>query len=215
MKVFLDTSIVSELRKGVETGLVYGVTTNPSIIAKSGRKFMDVIKEIIEIIPGHVSVEVMADDTAGMIKEAVEYKKLGPQVAIKVPMTKEGLMAVPVLEKEEDIRVNVTMVFSATQAYLAMMTGASYVSIVISRLDAIGTESVQLINDTMIIKENYGFTSEIIAGSMKTQNQVMDCLRAGLDIVTIPYALFDQMFKHPLTDSGIQGFKKDWASIPQ
>ncbi len=215
MKVFLDTSIVSELRKGVETGLVYGVTTNPSIIAKSGRKFLDVIKEIIEIVPGHISVEVMADHAEGMVKEAVEYKKLAPQIAIKVPMTVEGLKAVPVLEKEKDIRVNVTMVFSATQAYLAMKTGASFVSIVISRLDAIGTESVQLINDTMLIKENYGFRSEIIAGSMKTQNHVLDCLRAGVDIVTIPYTLFEQMFRHPLTDSGIEGFKKDWASVPQ
>ena len=214
MKIFLDTSIVSEIKKGMTTGLVYGVTTNPSNIAKSGRKLLDVIKEIVEIIPYHISVEVMAEVAEDMIKEAVELKKLGSQIAIKVPMTEEGLKAVPVLEKEKDIRVNVTMAFSAAQAYLAMKSGASYVSIVISRLDAIGTESVQLINDTMLIKENYGFSSQIIAGSMKTQNQVLDCLRAGVDIATVPLSLFEQMFKHPLTDIALEGFKKDWAKVP-
>jgi transaldolase len=215
MKIFLDTSIVDEIRAGADTGLVYGVTTNPSIIAKSGRKFLDVIREITNIVPNHISVEVMAEDAEGMVKEAVEYKKLGKQIAIKVPMTEEGLKAVPILENEKDIRVNVTMVFSAPQAYLAMKAGASYVSIVLSRLDAIGTESIQLINDTMVIKENYGFASEIIAGSVKTQNQILDCLRAGIDIATIPYSLFQLMYKHPLTDSGIAGFKKDWASVPK
>ncbi len=215
MKVFLDTSIISEIKKGVDTGLVYGVTTNPSIIAKSGRKFLDVIKEITEVVPGHISVEVMADDVAGMVAEAVEYKRLAPQIAIKVPMTKEGLKAVPILEKEKDIRVNVTMVFSASQACLAMKAGASYVSIVISRLDAIGTESTQLIYDTMLIRKNYGLTSEIIAGSVKTQNNLLDCMRAGVDIATIPMTLFDQMFAHPLTTDGIEGFKKDWAGVPK
>mgnify|MGYP001098659289 CR=1 FL=1 len=215
MKIFLDTSIVDEIRAGADTGLVFGVTTNPSIIAKSGRKFLDVIREIINIVPNHISVEVMAEDAKGMVKEAVEYKKLGKQIAIKVPMTEEGLKAVPILENEKDIRVNVTMVFSAPQAYLAMKAGASYVSIVLSRLDAIGSESIQLINDTMVIKENYGFASEIIAGSVKTQNQILDCLRAGIDIATIPYSLFQLMYKHPLTDSGSAGFIKDWASVPK
>jgi transaldolase len=214
MKVFLDTSIVSEIKKGVETGLVYGVTTNPSIIAQSGRKFLEVIKEITGIIHDHISVEVMAEDAAGMVAEAVEYKKLGAQITIKVPMTVEGLKAVPILEKEKDIRVNVTMVFSAAQACLAMKAGASYVSIVLSRLDAIGSESVQLINDTMLIKEIYNFDSEIIAGSVKTQNQLLDCMRAGVDIATIPMSLFKQMFLHPLTDAGIEGFKMDWAKVP-
>lgn len=215
MKIYLDTSIIDEIKEGAQTGLVYGVTTNPSIIAKSGRKFIEVIKEIIEIIPNHISVEVMAEEAADMVKEAVEYKKLGKQIAIKVPMTKEGLKAVPVLEKEKDIRVNVTMIFSAAQAYLAMKAGASYASIVLSRLDAIGSESIQLINDTMLFKENYGFNTEIIAGSVKTQNQILDCLRAGVDIATIPYSLFQQMFQHPLTDLGIAGFKKDWAKVPK
>lgn len=215
MKIFLDTSITNEIRKGAETGLVYGVTTNPSNIAKSGRNLHDVIKEIAGIIHEHVSVEVLAEDAAGMVAEAVEYKKLGKQIAIKVPMTVEGLKAVPILEKEKDIRVNVTMVFSAAQACLAMQSGASYVSIVLSRLDAIGTESVQLITDTMQIKENYGFNSEIIAGSVKTQNQLLDCMRAGVDIATIPFQLFEQMFRHPLTTSGIEDFKKDWATVPK
>ncbi len=215
MKVFLDTSLINEIKKGMETGLVYGVTTNPSIIAKSGKKFLEVIREIIDIVPHHISVEVMADDAAEMVNEAVEYKKLAPQIAIKVPMTDEGLKAVPILEKEKDIRVNVTMAFSAAQACLAMKAGASFVSIVLSRLDAIGTESTQLIYDSVQIKNNYGFDTEIIAGSVKTQNQLLDCMRAGVDIATIPMALFEQMFKHPLTTAALEGFKKDWASIPK
>jgi transaldolase len=215
MKIFLDTSIIDEIIKGAKTGLVYGVTTNPNNMSKTGRKVDDVIREIAKIIPDHISVEVMAETAGEMVKEAVEYKKLAPQVAIKVPMTEEGLKAVPILEKEKDIRVNVTMAFSAAQAYLAMKSGASFVSIVISRLDAIGTESIQLINDTMLIKENFGFRSEIIAGSMKTQNQVLDCLRAGVDIATVPLSLFEQMFKHPLTDIALEGFKKDWAKVPK
>lgn len=213
MKIFLDTSIIDEIQKGVETGLVMGVTTNPSIIAKSGRNFIEVIKEITSIVKDHVSVEVMADNAADMITEAIEYHSISPQIAIKVPMTQEGLKAVSILESEKDIRVNVTMVFSAAQAYLAMSAGASFVSIVLSRLDAIGTESSQLVYDTMQIKNNYNYSSHIIAGSVKTQNQLLDCMRAGIDIATIPYDLFMQMYKHPLTDSGIEGFKKDWARV--
>ncbi len=215
MKIFLDSSDISDIRKAAETGLISGVTTNPSIIAQSGRKFLEVIQAISEIIDEHISVEVMAEDATGMVREAIEYKKIGPQIAIKVPMTVEGLKAARILEKEKDIRVNVTMIFSPTQAYLAMKAGASYISIVLSRLDAIANESVRLVNDTMLIKSNFGFTSEIIAGSMKTQNHIMDCLRAGVDIATIPVSLFDQMYKHPLTDSGIEGFKKDWTKVPK
>ncbi len=214
MKIFLDSSDVEAIRRAAGTGLISGITTNPSIIAKSGRKTEDVIRDLTEIIPEHISVEGIGETTETMVKESLAFKELGDQIVVKVPMTQEGLKAAAQLEKM-GIRVNVTMVFSATQAALAMQTGASFVSIVLSRLDAIGTESVQLINDTMLIKENYGYDAEIITGSVKTQNQLLDCLRAGVDITTIPPSLFDLMFKHPLTDAGIEGFKKDWSTLPK
>jgi len=214
MKIFLDSSDVNSIRKAAGSGLISGVTTNPSIIAKSGRKMEDVIRDLVEIIPEHISVEGITETTDEMVKEGIRYKQLGEQIVIKVPMTPEGLKAASILENQ-GILVNVTMVFSATQATLAMKSGASFVSIVLSRLDSIAMESVRLIEDTMLIKENYGFKSEIITGSVKTQNHLLDCLRAGIDIATIPPALFDQMFKHPLTDEGIQGFKNDWANLPK
>ena len=214
MKIFLDSSDVEAVRKAAETGLVSGITTNPSIIAKSGRKMEDVIRDLVEIIPDHISVEGIGDTAAEMVEEGLRYRELGRQIVVKVPMTMEGMKAVPILESK-GIPVNVTMAFSATQANLAMQSGASYVSIVLSRLDAIASESFQLIEDTMIIKENYGYTSEIIAGSVKTQNHLLDCLRAGVDIATIPPGLFDLMFKHPLTEAALAGFKKDWAKLPK
>jgi transaldolase len=214
MKIFLDSSDVEAIRRATGTGLISGVTTNPSIIAKSGRKTEDVIRGLLEIIPDHISVEGIGETAGAMIKEATAFKELGKQIVVKVPMTQEGLKAASKLEKM-GIRVNVTMVFSATQAALAMRSGASFVSIVLSRLDAIGTESIQLIDDTLLIRDNYGFDSEIIAGSVKTQNQLLDSLRAGVDIATVPPSLFELMFKHPLTDAGIEGFKKDWAILPK
>jgi transaldolase len=214
MKIFLDSSDVAAIREAAGTGLISGITTNPSIIAKSGRSMEDVIRDLVEIIPEHISVEGVTETTEEMVEEALRYRELGDQIVIKVPMTRNGLMAVPILE-DQGIRVNVTMVFSATQATLAMKCGASFVSIVLSRLDAVATESLQLIEDTMLIRENYGFNSEIIAGSVKTQNHLLDCLRAGLHIATIPPTLFNQMYRHPLTDEGIEGFKKDWATLPK
>ncbi len=212
MKLFLDTANAEIVKQAYETGLIDGITTNPSIIAKSGRSFEEAISSLVKTFPKHISVEVLADNADDMVEEALGYSKLGSQIAIKVPMTREGLKAVPRLE-ESGIRVNVTMVFSATQALLAMKSGASFVSIVLGRLDAIASGSAQLINDTMAVKSNFGFKSEIIAGSIKTQNHLLDCMRAGLDIATIPPELFDLMFKHPLTDSGISGFKADWERL--
>jgi transaldolase len=215
MKIFLDTGDVETIKKAAATGLVDGVTTNPSIIAKTGRKFKQVVKDICDVIPGPVSAEAMAKDAPGMIKEAVEIAGLAPNVVVKIPMNMEGLKAVPVLEKEKNVKCNVTMAFSPTQAYLAMKAGASFVSIVLSRLDAVANESEILVNDTMLIKDNYGFESEIIAGSMKTQNHVLSCLRAGVDIVTIPDPLFFQMYKHPLTTEALAQFDQDWEKVPQ
>ncbi|MCK4966209.1 fructose-6-phosphate aldolase [bacterium] len=214
MKIFLDTGNVDTIKRAYETGLVDGVTTNPSHIAKTGRKFKEVVKEICSIVPGPVSAEAVAENSADLVIAAEDIASLADNVVVKIPMTVEGLKAVPILE-EKNIRTNVTMVFSSTQATLAMKAGASFVSIVLSRLDAVGNESYILVEDTMIAKSNYDFTSEIIAGSLKTQNHILSCLRAGVDIVTVPDSLFFQLFKHPLTDSGLEAFDKDWKNVPK
>ncbi|MHC4519272.1 MAG: fructose-6-phosphate aldolase [Planctomycetota bacterium] len=215
MKIFLDTGDVDAIRKANATGLVDGVTTNPSHIAKTGRPFKEVVKEICDIVSGPISAEVMAEDVAGMVAEATDIAAIAPNVAVKIPMTVEGMKAVPILEEEKSIATNVTMVFSSTQAFLAMKAGATFVSIVLSRLDAVANESDILVADAVQIRDNYGFTSDIIAGSMKTQNHVLSCLRSGVDIVTINPDLFFQMFKHPLTDQGLAGFAKDWEKVPK
>jgi len=213
MKIFLDSAQVEAIRAAYETGLVDGVTTNPSHIMKTGQKFYKVVQEICSIVPGPISVEVLAEDGAGMISEAQEIAKLAPNIVIKIPMTVEGMKAVPVLEREKQIKCNVTMIFSATQCFLAMKAGASFVSIVLSRLDAVGNESDFLVHDAVIAKENYGFQSEIIAGSLKTQNHILACLRSGVDIATVPDSLFFQLFKHPLTDLGLAQFARDWEKV--
>ena len=213
MKIFLDTGDVDAIREAAVTGLIDGVTTNPSIIAKTGRGFRDTIAEICNIVPGPVSAEAMAETADGMISEAQEIAAIAPNVVVKIPMTVEGIKAVPVLEKEKGIKTNVPMTFAAPQVLLAMKAGASFVSIVLGRLDAIAGESDVLVKDAVAIKNNYGFQSEIIAGSMKTQNHVLSCLRAGVDIVTVPDTLFFQMFQHPLTDIALEKFAEDWERV--
>ena len=215
MKIFLDTGDIDAIKKAYDTGLIDGVTTNPTHIAKTGRKFRDVVKEICSVVPGPVSAEAVAEDTDELIAAAEDIAAIAPNVVIKIPMTPEGLKAVPVLEKQKAIKTNVTMIFSSTQAFLAMKAGASFVSIVLSRLDAVANESYILVEDAAVIKANYSFTSEIIAGSVKTQNQVLNCLRAGIDIVTVNPELFWQLYKHPLTDSGLAQFAKDWEDVPK
>jgi transaldolase len=213
MKIFLDTGDVEAVRKAHATGLLDGVTTNPSHIARAKSKFQDVVRQICSITPGPVSVEAVAETAEDLIEQAERIAAVAPNIVVKIPMTVEGLKAVPVLEKQNNIKTNVTMIFSPTQAFLAMKAGASYVSIVLSRLDAVANESHILVADAAKIKANYGFASQIIAGSMKTQNHVMACLRAGIDIVTVNDQLFFQMFKHPLTDLGLTAFAKDWEKV--
>ncbi|RPJ62367.1 MAG: fructose-6-phosphate aldolase [Acidobacteria bacterium] len=210
MKLFLDTGDAESIRTAQLTGLLDGVTTNPSLIARTGRDFREVAAEICRLVPGPVSIEAMADNAEAMVAEAEDIRGLGPNVVVKIPMTAQGLKAVPVLERDRKIKTNVTMIFSATQAFLAMKAGASYISIVLSRLDAVGNDSGALISDTMLIKANYRFTSQVIAGSVKTQNHVLHCLRAGVDVATVPEALFFQLFEHPLTEKGLEGFRSDW-----
>jgi transaldolase len=213
MKLFLDTADLPAIRRARDTGLLDGVTTNPSHVAKAGRVFEDVIQEICAEVPDHVSVEAVADTTEGLVAEARRLAVFGKQIVIKIPMTRDGLRAVPVLEREHRIRTNVTMVFSPTQALLAMKAGASFVSIVLSRLEAVAIESDRLIDDTMALKAQYEFRSEIIAGSLKTQPTLLHCLRSGVDIATIPEEVFNLLFQHPLTEMGLAQFSRDWAQV--
>jgi transaldolase len=215
MKIFLDSADVEAIRKAHATGLLDGVTTNPSKIAQAGRRFTDIVREICAITPGPVSAEAVADTTDTLIEEAQAIARIAPNVIVKIPMTIEGLRAVPILEQEKNVRVNVTMVFSSAQAHLAMKAGPSYVSLVLGRLDACGIESDILVQDAVTIKANYGFQSEIIAGSLKTQNHILSCLRAGVDIATVPDTLFFKLFDHPLTDLALAQFAKDWERVLQ
>lgn len=214
MKIFLDTGDVEGIKRVNDTGLLDGVTTNPTHIAKTGRKFQNVVKEICGIVSGPVSVEAVAETCEDLVREAEKAAQIAPNVAIKIPMTVDGLKAVPILE-DKGIKCNVTMIFSSTQSYLAMKAGATFVSIVISRLDAVCNEGDILISDAVTIKQNFGFDSEVLAGSLKTQNHVLSCLRAGVDVVTIPESLFFQMYKHPLTDVGLAQFARAWESVPR
>lgn len=214
MKLFLDTADIDAIRRGAETGLVRGVTTNPTHVMKQkdGAVFEDIVREICKIVPEHVSAEAVAVATNDLVAEATRISAIDPKIVVKIPMTREGLMAIPKLESQ-GIRTNVTMVFSPTQAFLAMSAGASYVSIVLSRLEKIGQEVDRFIEDTVRIKCNYGFTSQVLAASIKSQPTLLLCLRNGVDVASIPPFLFDELYKHPLTDSGLEQFNRDWQKV--
>lgn len=213
MKIFLDTADIEEIRRANDTGLLDGVTTNPTLVAKAGKPFYQLVEEICAIVSGPVSAEAVADTAEDMINEACSISRIAKNVVVKIPMTVQGMKAVSILEADRGVHVNVTMIFSATQAYLAAKAGASYVSIVLSRLDAVGNESDILVADTMRMLSHYDYQAKVIAGSVKTQNHVLSCLRSGVDIATLPPSLFFQMFKHPLTDSGLAEFSRDWAGV--
>ena len=214
MKFFIDTANVEDIRKANDMGVICGVTTNPSLIAKEGRDFKEVIKEIAEIVDGPISGEVKATtvDAEGMIKEGREIAAIHPNMVVKIPMTVEGLKAVKVLSKE-GIKTNVTLIFSANQALLAARAGATYVSPFLGRLDDISTPGINLIEDIVQIFDNYGLETEIIAASIRNPIHVTDCALAGASIATIPYSVIEQMTKHPLTDQGIEKFKKDYLAV--
>jgi transaldolase len=216
MKLFMDTGDPDAIRKAAATGMIDGVTTNPTHLAKTGRSFREVVKEICTILPdGSISVEAMGETAEELVSEARQIASLSPNIVVKIPMNVEGLQAVPVLTREHHVRTNVTMVFSSTQAFLAMKAGATYVSVVVSRLDAIANESDVLVNDAVTIKKNYGFDTSVLVASLKTQNHVLTALRAGADIATLPDSLFFQMYKHTLTDAGLAQFKQDWQKVPK
>jgi len=212
MKIFLDTADIESIKRANDTGLLDGITTNPSKILESGKKFHEVLKEICKIVKGPVSAEAVAVKAEDIVKEAVIIAGLAPNIAIKVPMTPEGLKASRMLG-DRNIKVNVTMVFAPDQVLLAMKTNPAFVSIVLSRLDKIGGDVIGLINDSVIIKKNYGFKGEILAASIKNRANVIDCMRAGVDIVSIPENIFFDMFKHPQTDQGLSEFDVAWDKL--
>lgn len=214
MKLFIDTANVDDIRKANDMGVICGVTTNPSLIAKEGRDFGEVIKEITTIVDGPISGEVKATtvDAEGMIKEGREIAKIHPNMIVKIPMTVEGLKAVKVLAAE-GIKTNVTLIFSANQALLAARAGATYVSPFLGRLDDVNQSGISLIEDIVAIFSNYDIQTEIIAASIRTTVHVTDCALAGADIATVPYGIIEQMTKHPMTDQGIAKFQKDYKAV--
>jgi transaldolase len=215
MKFFIDTANVEEVKKANDMGVLAGVTTNPSLIAKEGRDYMTVLKEITEIVDGAISGEVKATttDAEGMIKEGREIAKIHPNMVVKIPMTAEGLKAVKVLTAE-GIHTNVTLVFSANQALLAARAGATYVSPFLGRLDDISTPGIDLIQQIVQIFDNYAdIDTQIIAASIRNPIHVTDCALAGADIATVPYNVIMQMLHHPLTDEGIVKFQKDYVAV--
>ncbi|APG28303.1 fructose-6-phosphate aldolase [Syntrophotalea acetylenivorans] len=214
MKFFIDTADVDEIRTAHEMGLVDGVTTNPSLVAKSGRDFKEVITEITTIVDGPISAEVVALDAPGMIDEARELVKIHPNIVVKVPMTAEGLKATRTLA-DEGVNINVTLVFSPIQALLAAKAGAAYISPFVGRLDDVGHDGMEGIEQIRTILDNYGFASEIIVASVRSPLHVLNAGLIGADICTIPFGVLQQLVKHPLTDVGIERFLADWEKVPK
>lgn len=214
MKIFLDTANVDEIRKAVEMGLCDGVTTNPTLIAKEGRNYHKVLKEISEIVNGPVSAETVSEDAKGMMKEARVFVKINKNIVVKIVNTPEGLKAVRQCVKEK-IKTNVTVTFSANQCFLAAKVGATYVSPFIGRLDDIGHDGMQVIRDAVQIFRNYNFKTQILVASIRHPLHVLEAAKIGADIVTVPYNIFEKLFKHPLTDIGIKKFLDDWKKVPK
>ena len=214
MRFFIDTANVDDIRKANDMGVICGVTTNPSLIAKEGRVFEEVIAEIASIVDGPISGEVKATttDAEGMIKEGREIAKIHPNMVVKIPMTAEGLKAVKVLSAE-GIKTNVTLIFTANQALLAARAGAAYVSPFLGRLDDISVRGVDLINEIAQIFEVAGIETEIIAASIRNPMHITDCALAGADIATVPYKVIEQMTHHPLTDAGIKKLQEDYIAV--
>ena len=210
MKFFLDTANVQEIREAASLGVLDGVTTNPSLVAKEGREFHAVLREIVSLVDGPISAEVTATDRDGMLDEGHELARIHPNIVIKVPLTKDGLQACKVL-RGEDIRVNVTLCFSPSQALLAAKAGASYISPFVGRLDDVSHDGMDLIRQIRAIYDNYGYETEILAASLRHPLHVVQCALAGADVGTMPYKVVMQLIQHPLTDAGLEKFLADWS----
>ena len=214
MKFFADTADIADIRALADSGLLDGVTTNPSLIKKSGRDFVEVVREIAGICPGPISAEVVALDHATMMKEAEVLRKIADNIAIKVPLTPDGLKTCKALT-DDGTMVNVTLCFSANQALLAAKAGASFISPFVGRHDDVGYPGMELIADIRLIYDNYDFPTQILVASVRNPIHVHDAAKIGADVMTAPPAIIWQMFKHPLTDKGIEGFLKDWQATGQ
>ncbi len=212
MKIFIDTANIEEIRKANDWGVIDGVTTNPSLVAKEGREFKELVHEIVNIVNGPISVEVISTNAEGMVKEAVELSKWSPNIVIKIPMIPEGLKAVKILCAKE-IKTNVTLTFSVNQALLAAKAGATYVSPFIGRLDDIGHEGMQIVRESIEIFKLYNFKTEVIVASVRHPLHVIDAAKAGAHVATIPFNVIEKMFKHPLTDIGLERFLEDWKKL--
>lgn len=209
MKFFIDTANIDEIKKANELGMVDGVTTNPSLVAKEGREFKGLIKEICGIVDGPVSAEVVSMDAEGMVKEARELANLADNIVVKIPMLEEGLKAVKTLAQEK-INTNVTLCFSPIQALMAAKAGAAYISPFVGRLDDISQIGMELVEEIITIYDNYGFETEVIVASVRNPTHVLDAALMGADIATIPFKVIQQLTKHPLTDIGVEKFLADW-----
>ena len=214
MKFFLDTANLEELKKGASWGIVDGVTTNPTLIAKEGRPIEDQIRRICDIVDGDISAEVVSTEATAMVKEGRELSRLHKNVVVKCPLTRDGIMATSALSKE-GIRVNVTLCFTATQALLAAKAGAYIISPFVGRLDDVATNGMDLIRMIVQIYKNYGYKTQILTASVRGPIHVVDAAMAGSHIATMPFKVLDQLFNHPLTDKGLEGFLKDWGKVFQ
>jgi transaldolase len=212
MKFFIDTANIDDIRKAASWGIVDGVTTNPTLIAKEGRDFKETVLEIASIVDGPISAEVISENAEGMIQEAEQIASWHPNIVIKIPMTQEGIRATKTLSMKA-IKTNVTLVFSANQALIAAKAGATFVSPFVGRLDDIGHDGMELISDIVDIYNTYGFTTEVIVASIRHPMHVLIAAKLGAHIATIPFKVLEQLFKHPLTDVGIERFLTDWKKM--
>jgi transaldolase len=214
MKIFIDSANIDEIKDGIDLGMVDGVTTNPSLIAKEKRSFEEVVKEILELVDGPVSLEVVSTDAQGMVREGKKLVKLGDNAVIKVPMTTEGLKATKIFS-HDGIKVNQTLIFSPVQALMAAKAGAAYVSPFVGRLDDVCHDGMEIVEQIITIYDNYGFETEVIVASVRHPRHVLEAALMGADIATIPFKVIEQLAKHPLTDKGIDMFLADWKKVPK
>jgi transaldolase len=214
MKFFIDTANIQEIKEGIMLGMVDGVTTNPSLVAKEKKGFDKVIRDILDIVDGPVSLEVISLDAEGMVREGRKLAKLGSNVVVKVPMTEEGLKATRIFANE-GIRINQTLVFSPLQALMAAKAGAAYVSPFVGRLDDIAHDGMEIVDQIITIFDNYGYDTEVIVASVRHPRHVLEAALMGADIATIPFKVIAQLAKHPLTDKGIEAFLADWKKVPK
>lgn len=212
MKLFIDTANVDEIREAYSLGVICGVTTNPSLIAREGRNFAQVVREIVSIVDGPISAEVISADAPGMVSEAEALSAIHPNIVIKIPMTADGLKATKILA-DKNIRTNVTLIFSANQALLAARAGAAFVSPFVGRLDDISEDGIQLVSDIMEIFDMHQIQTQVIAASIRHPVHVTESARVGAHIATVPYKIIMQMINHPLTDAGIKKFLADWETV--